>query len=553
MAFVSAADASAGRIPDRVGKHLIVGKLASGGMATTYLARLVGPAGFENVVVLKRMLPHLAEDQKFRVMFEDEARTVARIRHPNVVRIFELVSDVGELYLVMEYLEGDTLRQLVKSLSTRGERLSWAMAAYIVSEAALGLHAANEQTDDDGRALGLVHRDVSPHNLFITSDGGVKVIDFGIAKSADHVSHTSTGELKGKFAYMSPEQVEQRPVDRRTDVFALGVVLWELIAKKRLFARETQMATMRAVANDAAPLLSSVAADVPAALDVLVARALEKDVDARVPDMLELRRGLLAAMREAKIDDPKEELAKLARDAFVRESAERTELIRRSRGATSGLVSLTDGLVPDVEGTPSKVRTVTAGTPAPGVAQGSIVESGPPPAASSTKRFAIAGSALALLVIAALGIGWFAASGGAPTAAPITATTPLPTTTTTPQPAEVAQPVVVAPERVSVTFESDPPGALVTIDTIARGTTPLVLDLPRGDAALHAEIALAGRRTVELSFLPDRDQTLRTPLLRAGRAGGESMAGESMAGESMGSATMGGTSMDDQGGFYAFE
>ena len=321
---MSAADASAGRIPDRVGKHLIVGKLASGGMATTYLARLVGPAGFENVVVLKRMLPHLAEDQRFRVMFEDEARTVARIRHPNVVRIFELVSDVGELYLVMEYLEGDTLRQLMKSLAQRGARLPWAMAAYIVSEAALGLHAAHEQTDDDGRTLGLVHRDVSPHNLFLTTDGGVKVIDFGIAKSADHVSHTSTGELKGKFAYMSPEQVEQRPVDRRTDVFALGVVLWELVARRRLFARDTQMATMRAVANDAAPPLSSLDPEVPAALEALVVRALKKDENARIGDMLELRRGLLEVLRDAGIVDPKDELAKLATQAFVREAAART-------------------------------------------------------------------------------------------------------------------------------------------------------------------------------------------------------------------------------------
>ncbi|MBN8612064.1 MAG: serine/threonine protein kinase [Deltaproteobacteria bacterium] len=533
---MSAADASAGRIPDRVGKHLIVGKLASGGMATTYLARLVGPAGFENVVVLKRMLPHLAEDQRFRVMFEDEARTVARIRHPNVVRIFELVSDVGELYLVMEYLEGDTLRQLMKSLAQRGTRLPWAMAAYIVSEAALGLHAAHEQTDDDGRTLGLVHRDVSPHNLFLTCDGGVKVIDFGIAKSADHVSHTSTGELKGKFAYMSPEQVEQRPVDRRTDVFALGVVLWELVARKRLFARDTQMATMRAVANDVAPPLSSLDPEVPAALEALVARALQKDENARIADMLELRRGLLEVLRDAGIVDPKDELAKLANEAFVREAAERTELIRRSRGTTSGLVSIPD--VADAEGTPSKVRTMTAGS-APARETAGAAETSSP-----SRRFLIAWSLIALLVMVAVGIGWMAAGSTLPVAEVAPPTSP-PTTPTpaviepTPTPPIEAP---VAPARVHVTFESDPPGALVTIDEIARGTTPLVLELPRGEAPLHAELELSGRRAVSLSFLPDRDQTLRTPLPRSGRAS----SGETMTEGSMG------TSMEG-GGFYAFE
>ena len=190
-------------------------------MASVFLARLVGPANFENLVVIKRMLPHLAEDPRFREMFADEARTVARIRHPNVVRTFELVDERDELYLVMEYLEGETLQKLLRTLSLQKETLSVALACHVVAEAAAGLHAAHELQGEEGENLGVVHRDVSPHNLFVTFDGGVKVIDFGIAKSLDRANQTSTGEVKGKFAYMSPEQVAGQATSRRTDVFAI--------------------------------------------------------------------------------------------------------------------------------------------------------------------------------------------------------------------------------------------------------------------------------------------------------------------------------------------
>ena len=224
------------------------------------------------------MLPHLAEDERFREMFADEARTVAKIRaiRTSCVRS-ELVSEGEELYLVMEYLEGDTLQRLTHGLSSRGQQLSLGQVCSIVAEAAAGLHAAHELQGEEGELLGVVHRDVSPHNLFVTfvRTGSVKVIDFGIAKSIDQSNSTSTGELKGKFAYMAPEQVAARGTSRRTDVFALGIVLWELLTRKRLFQRENQMVTLRAVTPDEpTPLPSTIVETIPQGLDAICARCL---------------------------------------------------------------------------------------------------------------------------------------------------------------------------------------------------------------------------------------------------------------------------------------
>lgn len=234
-------------VPHRVGRYEVVGLLATGGMAEILLGRLAGPSGFSRPVVIKRILPHLARDRRFRDMLIDEARVVARIAHPNVVAVSELGSEDGELFLVMEYLEGESLGSLMRRLFTRGETLDPALACHVIAETAAGLHAAHELTDAAGRPLELVHRDVTPQNVFVTYGGEIKLLDFGIAKAADRSTRTETGMVKGKFAYMSPEQCLGKPLDRRSDLFSLAILLYELTTGRRLFKCASELLTFRAI------------------------------------------------------------------------------------------------------------------------------------------------------------------------------------------------------------------------------------------------------------------------------------------------------------------
>jgi len=238
-------------LPDRIGRYEIVGFLAAGGMAEILLGRMVGPegTGFERPVVIKRILPHLAREKAFVDMFLDEARIVGSIRHSNVVQVQELGHEGGELYMVMNYLEGENASGLSRRVASRRETLDPALGAFIVAEACAGLHAAHELTDTEGRSRNLVHRDVSPQNIFITYRGEVSVLDFGIATAADRATHTETGAIKGKFEYMSLEQCLGMHLDRRADVFSMGVVLYELTTGHRLFKRPTQLLAFKAICD----------------------------------------------------------------------------------------------------------------------------------------------------------------------------------------------------------------------------------------------------------------------------------------------------------------
>ncbi len=542
MIVAAVSEASGPSIPEQLGKHRIVAKLATGGMASVYLARLVGPANFENLVVLKRMLPHLAEDPKFREMFADEARTVARIRHPNVVRTFELVDERDELYLVMEYLEGETLQKLCRTLAVQKETLSIPLACHVVAEAAAGLHAAHELQGEEGENLGVVHRDVSPHNLFVGFDGSVKVIDFGIAKSLDQANQTSTGEVKGKFAYMSPEQVAGQATSRRTDVFALGVVLWEMLAFRRLFARENQLVTMRAVADEETPPPSHYVSTVPKALDEICSKCLAKRPEDRYASMLELRRDLLAYLRTTGAHDAQGEIASMMQTLFERSIAQRKELVRASRREdtrTGRMPSLEKGPAEEASGIPVSIDPV-----APVPARQSALA----PEAPTGRRVWIVGGTIAIAIALALVVGTaLLSSGRSP------GTTPAPSElAAAPEHPPAPQPSATPPEEpepppptlasIALTIESDPPGALVAIDGIARGNAPLTVPIPTGAEPLSLELTLAGRRTTTTRFVPDHDQTLRIDLPRSGRASGASTSG-----------TSGGSGQGPREGFFAFE
>jgi serine/threonine-protein kinase len=262
------------------GKYTLVAKLATGGMAEIFLARLLSDGGFEKLVCIKRILPHLAKDPQFVAMFLDEARVVARISHPNVCQVFELGEIEGQYYIAMEYLAGVPL-----SVFRRADYYPVAADPRLVAafgvQACDGLHHAHQLKGASGEQLGVVHRDISAQNLFVTIDGIVKVLDFGIAKVQDQSVRTSTGAVKGTYAYMAPEQLRGEKVDRRADVWALGAVLWETLAQRHLFKRETEFLTFQAITNDPIPDICELRPDVPPLLGDTIARAISRDRDHR--------------------------------------------------------------------------------------------------------------------------------------------------------------------------------------------------------------------------------------------------------------------------------
>jgi len=267
-------------------------------MATVYLARLSGAGGFQRFVAIKRLHPHLAGDNEFVQMFLDEARLAARLHHPNVVPILEIGESPQGYYLVMEYVEGDTLARILARSAQAGRMLSPKVSMRICLDTLMGLHVAHELKDDDGQPLNIVHRDVSPQNILIGMDGSARITDFGVARAATRLSTTRTGQLKGKLAYMAPEQARGAPVDRRADVFAMGIVLWECLAQKRLFKGEGEADTLNRVLYEPIPSLKQANPDVPPALEDVVMRALERDRDKRWPDASELADAVEKAARD---------------------------------------------------------------------------------------------------------------------------------------------------------------------------------------------------------------------------------------------------------------
>lgn len=233
--------------PRVVGRYALFDEIASGGMATVHFGRLVGPVGFSRTVAIKRLHPQFSKDSEFVAMFLDEAKLASRIQHPNVVSTLDVVTLEGELFLVMEYVQGEPLSKLVRSAAKRKERVPAHVVLSVMAGVLHGLHAAHEAMSEQREPLNIVHRDVSPQNVLVGTDGVARVLDFGVAKAALRSQSTQEGQMKGKLSYMSPEQLNGMPVDRRTDIFAAGVVLWEALVGKRLFA-----------GNDAGEILAKV-------------------------------------------------------------------------------------------------------------------------------------------------------------------------------------------------------------------------------------------------------------------------------------------------------
>ncbi len=276
----------------RFGKYQLFATLGHGGMADVFLAVAHGPMGFNKLTVIKRLKPVLSTEPSFRQMFLDEARLAARLAHPHVVHTYEVGEEDGAYFLAMEYIQGQSLNRVVKQTLRRGQRIDPLVAGRIVADALDGLAYAHELTDYDGRPLSVIHRDVSPHNLLLGYDGNVKVVDFGIAKAASSSTETEIGVLKGKVAYMAPEQASGVNVDQRADLFAMGIVFWEMLTHKRLMAADTAAITLHRLMNERIARVSEHVPGIDPRLDDIVARALEKDPRNRWPSARAFRDAL---------------------------------------------------------------------------------------------------------------------------------------------------------------------------------------------------------------------------------------------------------------------
>jgi serine/threonine protein kinase len=379
----------------QVGRYRLCYELASGGMATVYLARMDGPHGFEKLVALKRIHPHLVSERRYVEMFLDEARIASGITHPNVCTVFDFGESGGEYFLTMEYLVGEPLARVYRRVAASAEQresplLPFRMAR-IIEEACEGLHAAHESKDANGQPLNVVHRDVSPKNLFMTYSGVVQVVDFGIASARQRTHRTATGHLKGTMPYTAPEQISGGTVDRRGDIWGLGVVLWELLTFDRLFRRETEVETMYAVLVGDIPAPSERRPDIPPELDGIVMKALQRDPNKRWHTAREMGQALHAFASKQAEHVGAAELSSWMDELFPQGEASRREIMDRALTRGFQVPGLSQGVDDELTGE----ATVAAGM-LPGLAS----KSKPRP---RWVRPAIALSALSVLLAGAWG------------------------------------------------------------------------------------------------------------------------------------------------------
>ncbi|MES1185141.1 MAG: serine/threonine-protein kinase [Myxococcales bacterium] len=462
----------------RVDRYELMGEIASGGMATVYLARLTGMGGFQRFVAMKRLHPHLASEKEFVEMFLDEARIAARIHHPNVVPILEVGASSVGYYLVMEYIEGDTLARLLARAASTGKKLPVSIALRIAIDMLSGLHAAHELHDDQNQPVHLVHRDVSPQNVLVGQDGIARITDFGVARAASRLTATRVGQLKGKIAYMAPEQAAgAEDLDRRADVFSSGIVVWEALAQKRLFKAENEAATLSRVIAEPVPLLFQVAPQVSKEVSGVVMRALDRDTNKRFPSCAAFADALeAAAALKDKVATPRE-LAAYVQEVMGQEIAQQRDNVRtwlahsEPTGAAAG--ELPSGVIPSSSVSAAAISIPGFVEASRSGLSGSLSTAQPPP------RSRVPLVLGALLLVGLLGAGGFmltrsARSGGEATATPSGEQKPTPAAA--PASAAVEPP---APAPVVTSAVALPPptpasalGVVPEVRAVGRGSVP---------------------------------------------------------------------------------
>jgi len=356
-----------------VGRYALYGELAAGGMATVHLGRLLGPVGFSRTVAIKRLHDQFAKDPEFVSMFLDEARLCARIRHPNVVPTLDVIAGDRQLLLVMEYVQGESLSRLFRAAVARGERVPLKIAVAILSGMLHGLHAAHEAKDERGQPLGIVHRDVSPQNVLVGADGVARVLDFGIAKAKGRLYTTQDGRVKGKLAYMAPEQLKSDPVDRKTDIFAASIVAWELLAGRRLFDGENEGAVVTKVLLDPIPLPSASLAGLEGestkaerspnwdALDAIIMRGLERDPAKRFDTARDMATQLEEAVQPATVAQVSTWVESVAADVLMARTARVQEIESSSADVRQHMDDVITKLTSDADVTKTQERSSGSG------------------------------------------------------------------------------------------------------------------------------------------------------------------------------------------------
>jgi serine/threonine-protein kinase len=471
-------------------------------MADVFLAIVQGPAGFNKLAVIKR-LRHM-NDESLLTMFLDEARLAARLTHPNIVHTYEVGQEAGRYFIAMEYLEGQALREVQRALSASESGLEESLIAFICANALKGLHHAHELRDFDGTPLGVVHRDISPHNVFVTYGGEVKLIDFGIAKTSLNAVHTETGVLKGKVRYMAPEQVAEGRVDRRADIFAFGIVLWEMLTRRPLFEGDAAIVLSKLV-GETIPTVRSVRPEASPELEAIAMRALRREPAERYATAEEMRVDLERCLgqRDTELEQA---LAKLMGDLFEKKRDEVRARIEdyvakhsSADGAHAPTAARSEELPligGDDSGSGSKPRSSEASDVATITARVGLT------ASAREHRTGIIVGSLALVLAVAGGL--FAARGRRPPATDAPVASAATSASVSPAPAVTT---------AHVRFESSPPGALVQRDGRPIDRTPAILNLEPGPQTLVLTLDGYEVETVPLDVHPG-DMGTRSVVLR---------------------------------------
>ena len=526
-------------IPTRVGRYEVLLPIARGGMATVYLARSQGARGFARDVALKLTHAHLTEDgSDFATILLEEARIASRIKHRNVVSILDVGEDPLGLFLVMDYVEGDTLDGLQRGAKARKEPVPLRIAIRILLDALAGLHAAHELKDEQGLPMAVVHRDFSPQNILVGLDGVAQLADFGIAKAADRGGETAAGVVKGKVTYMAPEHARSHAVDRRADVWSAGVVAWELFAGHRLHPKDEGVQTLLKVVTERPPLLGTEVKDIGPDVEGVIARALEPDVDLRCPTAAVFARDLASAFGiTARLADH-EEVAE-----YVRRMAG-AKLEKRRAQIQDALRLRAEGAAP-IDVAPEEPQPAAAPEPEASVPSApsllstriSMVEAAPksesrgrasPPGRESPARKWLLGGALGLAVCA--GVGFLLLGRGSRHAIESTVAESPPVATPPPTPSPVAEASFAASPRSIVqlhanarvdslrvntrSFSLTPPAADLEFERLAEdGDGPLTVVATSADGRRRAATLAPGATSLNIDFLsfPPRP-SLGTPV-----------------------------------------
>ncbi len=479
--------------PRDTGKYKLLAELGRGGMANVYLAVARGPSGFNKLVVLKCLRSDLASDHDLLTMFLDEARLAARLNHPHVVQTNEVGEYAGRPVIVMEYLEGQTLANLLQRAKGTG-RLPLALHLRVIVDALEGLHHAHELADFAGKPLGLVHRDVSPQNVFVTF--------FGIAKAVNSQAQTSTGVLKGKVQYMAPEQMLGAVVDRRADLYAVGVMAWEAATGLRMWKGQTDLHVMNKVANEGVPSPYEVDSTVSPALEAVVMKALARDPDDRYATALEFGAALETVIAHLGTGASNRDLGKLVRDLFEDARAETRAIVEAQ------LIDAADSDTDQAMIPPNLVRISTRPEESPGLGTSSPLAKNPVVEARPKRRGLLAAGAGVAIIAAVAGLVIARAPGRAGPKVETAVVSPPTPPATAVAPAEPPPPAptkLAPPSQVSVTMSSSPKRAALFLDGRQVPSNPYTSTVSI-DGAIHrvrAEAPGYVSRTVEVT--PDHD------------------------------------------------